>query len=288
MCKKNDNKIIWIDLDNSPHVPFFSPIIKELNTLGYTIILTARDCAQTCNLADLYTFNYKRIGKHYGKNKIFKIIGLVIRTIQLAFYINRKKACLSLCHGSRSQILSSKLLNIPSVVIMDYEFSNSYIHPTWMIIPEIIPKSSFPLKPENIFTYPGIKEDVYVPFFTPDPSILKELNVPENNIVITIRPPAVQAHYHNHESEILFKKIISTFSKKENISMIIVSRYEEQKQEIIKNHPLLQPFDQVSIGITSEQRNKIQKEIYDKVHKMYFFSEKSAPDFEGIPNTTEE
>jgi hypothetical protein len=50
---------------------------------------------------------------------------------------------------------------------------------------------------------------------------------------------------------------------------------DEHKQEIIKNHPLLQPFDQVSIGITSEQRNKIQKEIYDKVHKMYFFFEKS-------------
>lgn len=46
---------------------------------------------------------------------------------------------------------------------------------------------------------------------------------------------------------------------------------EEEKQEIVKNHPLLQPFDQASIGITNEQRDKIQKEIYDKVHKMYLF-----------------
>ncbi len=48
---------------------------------------------------------------------------------------------------------------------------------------------------------------------------------------------------------------------------------EEEKQDIVKNHPLLQPFDQASIGVTNEQRNKIQKEIYDKVHKMYLFHE---------------
>ena len=46
---------------------------------------------------------------------------------------------------------------------------------------------------------------------------------------------------------------------------------EGEKKEIIKNHPLMQPFDQASIGITNEQRNKIQKEIYDKVHNMYLF-----------------
>lgn len=46
---------------------------------------------------------------------------------------------------------------------------------------------------------------------------------------------------------------------------------EEQKREIMNNHPLLQPFDQASIGITNEQRDAIQKEIYDKVHKMYLF-----------------
>jgi predicted glycosyltransferase len=31
---------IWIDLDNSPYVPFFVPIIAELEKCGYEIILT--------------------------------------------------------------------------------------------------------------------------------------------------------------------------------------------------------------------------------------------------------
>jgi len=41
MPSKKD-RIIWIDLDNSPHVPFFSPIIKRLESLGYQVRLTAR------------------------------------------------------------------------------------------------------------------------------------------------------------------------------------------------------------------------------------------------------
>jgi len=40
MKKDNNSKArslkkIWIDLDNSPHVPFFKPIIKEFNKRGY-------------------------------------------------------------------------------------------------------------------------------------------------------------------------------------------------------------------------------------------------------------
>lgn len=50
---------------------------------------------------------------------------------------------------------------------------------------------------------------------------------------------------------------------------------EEQKQEIVKNHPLMQPFNQVSIDIANEQRQTIQKKIYDRIHKMYFLPEKS-------------
>jgi|SRR5215472_1465205 len=46
-------KKIWIDLDNSPHVPFFAPIIQERESQGYTVCVTARDCFQVRPLADL-------------------------------------------------------------------------------------------------------------------------------------------------------------------------------------------------------------------------------------------
>ncbi len=70
---------IWIDLDNSPHVPFFAPIVGELERRGYSVVLTARDCFQVRELADLLHLSYRLIGRHSGKNKIRKIAGLCFR-----------------------------------------------------------------------------------------------------------------------------------------------------------------------------------------------------------------
>jgi hypothetical protein len=44
----------WIDLENTPHIPFFKPIIRELDQRGYTVVLTARDAFQVCELADKF------------------------------------------------------------------------------------------------------------------------------------------------------------------------------------------------------------------------------------------
>ena len=43
-------KKIWIDIDNSPHVPFFLPIIEELRKKGFEVDLTARDMYQVREL----------------------------------------------------------------------------------------------------------------------------------------------------------------------------------------------------------------------------------------------
>ncbi len=68
---------IWIDLDNTPHVPFFKPVIRELEQRGYTMVLTARDAFQVCELATRFNLAYTKVGRHYGKNRILKVLGLV-------------------------------------------------------------------------------------------------------------------------------------------------------------------------------------------------------------------
>jgi hypothetical protein len=37
---------IWIDIDNTPHVPFFIPIIRELEKRGHSVVVTASDAFQ--------------------------------------------------------------------------------------------------------------------------------------------------------------------------------------------------------------------------------------------------
>ena len=74
---------IWIDLDNTPHVPFFKPIIRELEARGFRVVLTARDAFQVCDLAAQSGLRCRTIGRHYGKNRVMKMAGLALRGAQL-------------------------------------------------------------------------------------------------------------------------------------------------------------------------------------------------------------
>jgi predicted glycosyltransferase len=223
----SSSKRIWIDLDNSPHIPFFAPIIEELKGRGYSVMLTARDAYQVCELADFFGFNYQRVGQHYGKHKLLKVLGTCIRAIQLLSIVMREKPDLAVAHGSRSQLIVSSLLGIPSLAIFDYEFAKGLqlFHPTWLMVPEVLPIVG---DPRNVLRYPGIKEDVYVPRFKPNSSIKSELGLDENHIVVTVRPPATEAHYHNHESDRLFEATIEFLCGVSGVKVIVVPRNGRQ------------------------------------------------------------
>ena len=229
-------KKIWIDLDNSPHVPFFIPLIKELKQRDYLVTLTARDCFQVCGLAELFGLQYKRIGRHYGKNKILKVVGTIIRSIQLLPVALRERPAIALSHGSRSQLITAKMLRIPVVMIFDYEFTQGlgFIAPDWVIGPEVIPNKEKRCSKSQFLRYPGIKEDVYTPFFKPDTNILRELGVGRQDVLVTIRPPATEAHYHNPESEKLFVAVVEFIAQKPDVKIVILPRNEIKQTMWIK------------------------------------------------------
>ncbi|TMQ31214.1 MAG: DUF354 domain-containing protein [Nitrospirae bacterium] len=124
----------------------------------------------------------------------------------------------------------SKALGIPSLFIGDYEFSTSwgFIQPTWLMCPEVIPKTGLRYEPNRIVKYPGIKEDVYVPRFVPDPRIRPQLGLQEQDLVVTLRPPASEAHYHNPQSDELFEAAIEFLSKKPDVKLVALPRNEKQ------------------------------------------------------------
>lgn len=225
---------IWIDLDNSPHVPFFAPIIEELEHSGHSILLTARDCFQVCDLADLFNLNYRRVGRHYGKNPIWKFAGLFWRSLQLIPAVLKDRPVLALSHGSRSQLLVANLLRIPSVTIADYEFARIWmlVRPTWVITPEIIADNTIHANKNHILKYPGIKEDVYVPRFNPDPSIAAKFGFDEKDVIVLVRPPATEAHYHRPESDELFETVLNFLGKKPQVKIILLPRNERQADDI--------------------------------------------------------
>ena len=241
MKKANDSKTemlkkIWIDLDNSPHAPFFKPIIEELNKRGYQVVLSARDCFQVCGLADLFDYKYSRIGRHYGKNKILKVLGTIFRSLQLLPFAYKEKPALAVSHGSRAQLIAGGILRIPVVVIFDYEHAKAlpFIIPDWVMAPDVIPTEAISFDKKRLLRYPGIKEDVYVPTHKPELEIWKKFGIKDGEILVTIRPPATEAHYHNPEADVLFVEVVETLGKHRNVRMVILPRNEKKQTAFIK------------------------------------------------------
>ncbi len=206
------SKRIWIDLDNTPHVPFFLPIIRELEREGHSVIVTARDAFQVCSLADYHGLEYRKVGRHYGANKVMKVAGTLWRAAQLLPIVLRDRPHISMSHGSRPLELLSSLLGIPSMLLFDYEHAMRlpFLKPALGVAPDSIDDPALAKDFRyGLRTYRGLKEDVYAATFRPDPSILAQLGVTADEILVTIRPPATEAHYHNPEAERLFVEAVN-------------------------------------------------------------------------------
>ncbi len=227
-------KKIWIDLDNSPHVPFFRPIAAELESRGYQVVFTARDCFQVRELADQMKLNYRCIGHHYGKHTVAKLAGIGVRALQLLPYVLRQRPQLAVSHGSRSMFALASMLRIPTMTIMDYEHARWvwFLGNAWAMLPEVIPGTTLKLRKDRILKYPGIKEDVYVPFFRPDPAFRRTLGITNQELMVTLRPPATEAHYHNPESEILLNAVFEIISQTPDIKVVLVSRTAKQEADL--------------------------------------------------------
>ena len=158
--------------------------------------------------------------------------GLGLRTLQLLSVGLSERPLLAVSHGSRAQLLAAAILRIPSISIDDYEYSREVADPTWMIMPEVIPEGSVKAAKDRVFRYPGIKEDVYVPFFQPDPEVRELLGIDGTEVVVTIRPPATEAHYHDALSEKLFEASIEFICAKEGTRVIILPRGSRQRASI--------------------------------------------------------
>jgi uncharacterized protein len=231
-------KRVWIDLDNTPHVPFFAPIIRALEGQGHEVLVTARDAFQVCALADYLGVRYRRVGRHYGANKFMKVAGTLWRALQLLPFAVRERPDIAVSHGSRPMLLLSALIGTPSMFLFDYEHSSEipFVRPWLGVVPESIddPHLAKGFR-YGLRSYRGLKEDVYADSFRPDATILGDLGVTVDEILVTIRPPATEAHYHNPESEPLFVEVVDFLAETPGLRMVILPRNVRTQGDFIRH-----------------------------------------------------
>lgn len=226
-------KKIWVDLDNSPHVPFFRPIIDELRKRNYEVLVTARDAYQVRELLEFYGVPARLIGRHYGKHKVLKGMGTCWRALAVTAGVRKEKIDLAITHGSRACVIACALLGIPDILLFDYEFAAKIpaIKPTWLMAPGVI-ADRHNGNGTQIIHYPGIKEDVYLSRFRPDYGLKARLGIPPDDLLVMVRPPATEAHYHNPESEQLLAETITRFVSTPGARILLLPRNKRQEADL--------------------------------------------------------
>ncbi|MBV9241237.1 MAG: DUF354 domain-containing protein [Acidobacteria bacterium] len=247
---ENDHAVgaIWIDVDNSPHVPLFAPIIRYFRENSVDVIVTAREHSQTIELLDLAGFagTYTMIGRHYGKGRLNKLRGLMVRSKQLISNINDqgKGISVAVSHGSRSMVLAARWLKIPVLTMYDYEFTETGLFNRFsnhVLVPDAIPDpvlDEIGLPAGKRRKYPGLKEEVYLNSFHPDPGFRAGFlrthghQNADTKVLATLRPPATTANYHSDKGEVLFDDLLHLLLNAENVITVIVPRTHEQTAAI--------------------------------------------------------
>jgi len=239
---------IWIDVDNSPHVPLFAPILSYFRSQDVSVLLTARDHSQTIELLDLHGFSgtYTVVGTHAGGSKLKKIAGLISRAWQLARSIKKSgiRPAVAVSHGSRSMVLAARWLKIPVITMYDYEHTETWIFNRFskrVLVPETIPDEvldQIGLKPGRRAKYSGLKEEIYLHYFSPATNFREGLAaelgfaISDATVLAVLRPPATTANYHDPKSEEIFDAIIKRINRSENTLAVIVPRTSEQRHEV--------------------------------------------------------
>ena len=224
---------IWIDLDNAPHVALFTPLVKELERRGNRTLVTVRDYGYTRVMLDDTGIPYTLVGRHPGKHLLKKIAGLATRVLALARWARGRDIDVAVSHGSRGLVMASRLLRVPCVTMYDYEYVSTRVYrfSTRLLVPDIIPDRSLKslgAEISRVVKYPGMKEEVYLARFEPEPEFLAGLGVTTDNIIVVLRPPATEAHYHNPLSEEVFDAFLERVSRSEQVTGIVLPRTEAQ------------------------------------------------------------
>lgn len=232
---------IWIDLANSPHVPFFAALREEFRARGHELEVTAREFAQTIELAERADLAPVVIGGHGGRELSGKASNLFGRARALRSWARGRGFDLAVSHNSYSQIIAARALGVPSVTLMDYEHQPAnhlaFRLASRVVVPRAFPDSAlrrYGARARKVRRYDGFKEDVYLADWQPRAgaieNLLASLGVREREVLVVVRPPARDALYHRFDNE-LFDALLERLCAQRDVRIVLLARTDAQREE---------------------------------------------------------
>jgi predicted glycosyltransferase len=231
---------VWIDITNSPHVPFFAPLIDLLEARGHEVTVSTREYAQTLELLEAAGIDHEVVGPpHGGASSARKARALASRLRALRRFARGRDFDVALSHASHELPLAARSLGIPSSYAFDYEYALTQHRlgcraATRVVVPELIPIErlrSLGATVGKLRRYPGLKEEYYLAHFEPDPAVLPALGVDSARVVAVVRTPPDISLYHRHGNP-LFAEVLQRLGSDEGVHAVVLPRRAEQRDAI--------------------------------------------------------
>jgi uncharacterized protein len=221
---------VWIDLANSPHVPLAEPIVHSLRERGDEVVLTARDHAQTVELARRRWPEARVVGGASPAGRPQKALAIGERSLALHRVARAEHPDVAFSHGSYAQVVAARSARVPAVVMMDYEHQPanhvSFRLGTRVLVPELFPRADlrrFGARESRVDRYAGFKEELYLSDFTPDRRVLDELDLDPARVIAVFRPPPEGALYHRMAND-RFDEVLADARGRPDVQVVLLPR----------------------------------------------------------------
>ena len=231
---------IWIDLSAPAHPVVFRPLVRRLREAGHDVEVTARDFAQTLELAEIAGLDALAVGAHGGRSAGGKVRSLAGRSAALWRWARtRPRFDLAAAHGSNDLPIVARARRIPAVDLFDYEWA-TFQHMIGcrlarrVIVPDAIPPERlrrYGAGPRKLRQYPGLKEEYFLNDFEPDPGILQKVGADPERIVVVVRTPPVAALYHRVDNPV-YTELLDRLGNDPGVHAVVLPRLREQADEL--------------------------------------------------------
>jgi uncharacterized protein len=231
---------VWVDISNSPQVPFFRSLIALLRERGHDVDVTTREYAQTVELLTLHGIPHEVVGPaHGGASAAGKARSLAGRLRALRGFAKGRSFALALSHASHELPLVARSRGIPSAYAFDYELARTQ-HSLGcraahrVVVPDAIPQDRLDrlgARAAKVRRYPGLKEEYYLHGFEPDESVVADLRLDPDRILVVVRTPPDVSLYHRHGNP-LFDDVLERLGRDARVQVVVLPRTADQRDAI--------------------------------------------------------
>ncbi|MBW9220060.1 DUF354 domain-containing protein [Methanothermococcus sp. SCGC AD-155-N22] len=231
---------VWIDFTNSPHVHYFSQLIKRFEREGIEYIITYRRFKNLESIVELYNYNSHPIlvGSH-GEELEEKLINSADRIIKLTKIVMKNKPQVAIAKHSVELPRVAFGLNIPSIFVVDNEYAEAQNRLTLPLVDEIIsPQGTNKDLLRNqggrdFLTFDGTCEVAHINsrlnnVLPLDREIVEKMGLNRDLPLIVMRP-CPNSSYCNGKRDIL-PYIIKELRRIMDCNIVVFPRSEKQKK----------------------------------------------------------